>query len=155
MSGSSPRVRYRQKMNKYSAIIKKITYEYIVIHFRQIDLINILVNQNLKHYITALKKLKALSLEAPTSGRVGNLLIKFQSKSLFFCQKSEQMRNSLKKWAICSFFITTLAIRLQSLIPSEWPEWIAHGRSFVLSNLSNLLTSLRRNEQIFCFFKKQ
>ena len=84
-------------MNKYSAIIKKITYEYIVIHFRQIDLINILVNQNLKHYITALKKLKALSLEAPTSGRVGNLLIKFQSKSLFFCQKSEQMRNLLKK----------------------------------------------------------
>ena len=58
-----------------------------------------------------------------------------------------------KSEQLALFFLTTLAIRLQSLIPSEWPEWIAHSRSFVLSNLSDLLTSLRRNEQIFCFKK--
>ena len=89
--------------------------------------------------------------------RVGNFLIEFWSKSLTFCQKSEQISNSLKKWVICSFALfwwATWAIRSQLLIPSEQPEQIAHGWSFVLSDLSNLLTSLRRNERIFCFLRK-
>ena len=53
--------------------------------------------------------------------------------------KSERFIHSLifgeQPWTICS----------RLLIPSERPEQIAHGRSFVLSDLSNSLT--------FCFFK--
>ena len=52
------------------------------------------------------------------------------------------------------FWWATWAIRSWLLIPSEWPEQIAQGHSFVLSDLSNSLTLLRRNERIFFFFKK-
>ena len=51
-----------------------------------------------------------------------------------------------KKWA-------TWAICSQSLIPSEQPEQIAHGRSFVLSDLSDSLISHRTNERNLCFLK--
>ena len=74
--------------------------------------------------------------------RVGYLLIQFRSESLVVCQESEQMSDLLKKWVIRSF------------AHFWWATWaIAHGHSFDLSNLSNLLTLLRRNEQIFCVFK--
>ena len=80
----------------------------------------------------------------------------FGANRSFFAKK-------VSKWAICSksewfahlliFWLETWAICSRSLIPSERPEQIACGRSFVLSNLSDSLTSLRRNEQIFCFLK--
>ena len=57
-----------------------------------------------------------------TLHRVGNSLIKFWSESLVFCQKSEQMSYSLKKWAISSFahfWWATWAILSRSIIPSE------------------------------------
>ena len=65
------------------------------------------------------------------------------------------MSDSLKKWAIRSFahfWWATWAIRSWSLIPSKRTEWIAHGRSFVLKDLSDSLTLLRRN--LLLFLKK-
>ena len=101
---------------------------------------------------------------APTSSwikknptRVGNLPIKFRSESLVFCKKGSKWAIPSKKWAIryfTHFWWATWASRSRSLIPSERSEQIAHGCSFVLSDLSNSLTLLRRNERIFCFLKK-
>ena len=71
--------------------------------------------------------------------------------SLVFCQKSERMSNLLKKWAIRSFSVSNLS-NLLTTAHSFWPEQIAHGRSFVLSDLTDSLTSLRRNERTFVFF---
>ena len=78
--------------------------------------------------------------------RVGNWLI-------VFAKKSEQMSDSLKSERFAHFWWATWAIRSQLLIPSERPEQIAQSRLFVLTNLSDSLTWLRRNERIFCFFK--
>ena len=49
---------------------------------------------------------------------------------------------SAQKWANRSFFWATWAIHSRSLIFSEQPERIFHGRSFLVSDLSNSLTSL-------------
>ena len=79
----------------------------------------------------------------------------FGANHLFFAKKSERMRDALKKRVIRAFthfWWATWVICSQLLIPSERPERIAHGHSFVLRDLSNSLTSLRRNEQIFFFF---
>ena len=71
--------------------------------------------------------------------RVGNLLISFLSESIVFCKKwanNEQMSDLLKKTSdslLCSFF-------------GEWPEQITHGHSFLVSKLSDLLTSLIKKE---------
>ena len=87
----------------------------------------------------------------------------------------------MSKWAICSknwaihsfthFRWATWAIRSRSLVSSEWPEQIAHGRSFLVSDLSDMLTLLlfgersellthtahqkRGNERFTHFFKKK
>ena len=66
------------------------------------------------------------------------------------------MSDWLKKWVICSFLVSDLSDLLMvahfwwatwvnrawSLIFSERPERFAHSRSFVMSNLSDSLTSL-------------
>ena len=55
------------------------------------------------------------------------------SESLVFCeQKSE--------WAICSQKTEWFA---HLLFYDEWPEWIAHSRSLVMSDLSDLLMVAR------------
>ena len=75
--------------------------------------------------------------------RIARFLPKKWANEQFAQKVSDSLIFWLETWAICS----------RSLIPSERPEQIACGRSFVLSNLSDSLTSLRRNEQIFCFLK--
>ena len=77
--------------------------------------------------------------------RARNLLIGFPSESPAFCPK-------MSNWAIPSktrtnhsfahFWWATWAICSQSLISSERCERIAHGGSFLVSNLSDLLISL-------------
>ena len=65
---------------------------------------------------------------------------------------AQKVSNLLKKWLIHSFahlWWATWWILSRSLIPSEQHERNAHGRSFVLSDLSHSLTSLRRNKQNF------
>ena len=77
--------------------------------------------------------------------RAGNSLIGFPNESLVFCPKMSEWSIRSKKWAIHSFahfWWGTWAIRSQSHISSEPCEWIAHGRSFLVSNLSDSLTSL-------------
>ena len=60
--------------------------------------------------------------------RAGNLLNGFLSESLVFLQKNERMSDSLKKKRFA-----------HSLIFGEQPEQFAHGPSFLVSNLSELL----------------
>ena len=82
--------------------------------------------------------------------RAGTSLIGFSSESLVFCQKLSEWAIGSKKWAnhsFAPFWWATSAIRSQSLIFSERPEWIAHGPSFLVSNLSDSLTSLIWFEQ--------
>ena len=100
---------------------------------------------NLKHHCSC----KSLPCKHKNF-RVGNSLIEFFAKKV----------KKVTKWAIRSksewfahFWWATWAIRSQLIISSELPERIAHGRLFVLSDLSYSLTSLRRNEQKFSFFK--
>ena len=60
-----------------------------------------------------------------------------------FCPKISEWANKSKKWAIhllAHFLWASWAIRSWSLICLGQPERFAHGRSFPLSNLSNLLT---------------
>ena len=64
------------------------------------------------------------------NSRVGNSLIEFRSESLVFCQKK------VSKWAICSKSVRFA----HSLIFGESPGRFAHDRSFLLSDLSKLLT---------------
>ena len=108
------------------------------------------------------------------NSRVGNSLIGFLSESFVF---SEIMRN----WAISSnqrafgsfaqfwwatwgirsfaqFWWATWANRSWWLIFGERPEWFTHGRSFVVSDLSDSLTSLvfltNKKVQKYDFSKK-
>ena len=60
--------------------------------------------------------------------RAGNSLVGFLSESLIFCEK-------MSEWAIC----TKNERFAHSLIFDEWPEWFAHGCSFLVSALSELL----------------
>ena len=62
-----------------------------------------------------------------------------------FLSKNERMSNLLKKMSdslIRSFLLSEMSDSLTSLISSEQPEHIAHGRSFFVSEMSDLLTSL-------------
>ena len=72
-----------------------------------------------------------------------------------FLSKNEQMSDSLKRisnslirskelaiHSFAHFWCATWAICSQSLISSEGCEWITHGRSFLVSDLSDSLTSL-------------
>ena len=63
--------------------------------------------------------------------RAGNSLIGFPSECSFFAQKWANERFAQKNEQFTP-----------SLIFGERPERIAHGRSFLVSNLSDLLTSL-------------
>ena len=58
--------------------------------------------------------------------RAGDSLIGFLSESLVFCKKNERMSDSIKKVS-------------DWLIFGEQPERFAHGHSFLVSDLSNLL----------------
>ena len=71
-----------------------------------------------------------------TLPRAGNSLVGFPSKSFIFCPKISKWAIRSKKQAIHSFAATCS----RSLISSERPERIAHGRSFLVSNLSDSLT---------------
>ena len=86
----------------------------------------------------------------------GNSLIGFPSEYLVFCKKMSELAIHSKKHAICSFLVSDLsdslmfaqfwwaiwANRSWSLSFVEQPERFAHSHSFVMSDLSNSLTSL-------------
>ena len=101
---------------------------------------------------------KPVCYKHTVSPRAGNLFIGFLSESLVFCEK-------INWWAICSkkqairsfahFWWVTWAIRSLSLIFGERPERIAHGRSFLVSDLSDSLTSLIFGEWPERFTKKE
>ena len=91
--------------------------------------------------------------------RAGNLLISFLSESLVFCEK---MSNLLKK--TCNSLI-----RSWTFIFDEWPEQIGHvhsvlvsnltcairsHHSFLVSNLSNLLTKNEGMSKLLIFKNK-
>ena len=61
-----------------------------------------------------------------------------------FLSKNERMSDSLKKMSdslICSFLVSEMRDLLTSLTSSEWPEQLAHGRSFDLSEMSEWTNS--------------
>ena len=74
--------------------------------------------------------------------RAGNSLIWFPSESLGFCPKMSTWAICSKKWAIHSFPLSNASESLISLISNEQCEQIAHGRLFLMSYLSDSLTSL-------------
>ena len=62
-----------------------------------------------------------------------------------FLSKNERMSDLLKKISdslICSFLVSEMSYLLTSLISSEGPEQMAHGRSFLVSKMSDSLQSL-------------
>ena len=61
-----------------------------------------------------------------------------------FAQKNEQFAQKNEQFA--HFWWATWAIRSWSLIFGEQHDRIAHGRSFLVSGLSDSLTSLTKNE---------
>ena len=71
------------------------------------------------------------------------------------------MSNKLKKTSdlfICSFLVSDLSDSLMvAYFFGERPERIAHGRSFLVSDLSNLLTSLifGKQPEPFALIKKR
>ena len=72
------------------------------------------------------------------------------SETLVFCSKMNEWVIRSKKRAIHSFahfWWETWAIQSWSLISSERPERIAHGRSFLVRDLRDLLKSLIFGEQ--------
>ena len=94
--------------------------------------------------------IKSTEIHINKKCRAGNLLFRFQSDSLVFCPKMSKWAIRSKKWAIHSFahfWWATWAIHSRSLISSERHEWIAYGRSFLVSDLSDSLTSLICGEQ--------
>ena len=94
--------------------------------------------------------------------RVGNSPIDFLSESLVFCKKlaNKQWAQKTSDSLICSFFVSNLSNSFpvahfwwaiwanwsQALIFGEWPERFAYSHSFVMSNLSDLLTLLFKKE---------
>ena len=74
-----------------------------------------------------------------------------------FPERITRLLQKMSKWAIRSkirairsfaqFWWGTWAIRSWSLIFGERPEWIAHGCSFLVSDLRNWLTSLIKKEE--------
>ena len=58
------------------------------------------------------------------------------------------MMLNLSKLYVASFYnVKLFYFFLAGLISSEPPEWIAHGRSFLMRDMSDLLTSLIWFEQ--------
>ena len=57
-----------------------------------------------------------------------------------------------KKQDIRSFLVSNLSDSLTSLVIGETPEQIAHGHSFLVNHLSDLLTSLVFGERPERFF---
>ena len=81
--------------------------------------------------------------------RAGNSLNLFLSESLVFLQKMSESEICSKKRAILSlahFWWATWVICSWLLIFGEQPKWITHGCSFLVSDLSNLLTLLNYGE---------
>ena len=89
------------------------------------------------------------------------------SKLLRSLTKNERIARFLRESLICSFFHKNPAIPSEnqwehsqpcnSLIFGERPERITHDHSFLVSNLSNLLTSLIKKEEMsksLVFFQK-
>ena len=77
--------------------------------------------------------------------RAVNLLIGFPSESLIFYPKMSEWAIGSKKQPIHSFahfWWVTWAVCSRSLSSSERCEQIAHGRSFLVSDLSDWFTSL-------------
>ena len=77
--------------------------------------------------------------------RAGNSLIGFLIKLLVFCEKMSKWAIRSTKQAIRSFghfWWGPGGIRSWLLIYGERPERIAHGRSFLVNELSDSLTSL-------------
>ena len=64
----------------------------------------------------------------------------FLSNCSFFANKWSNKRFAQKNEWFAHFWWATWAIGSWSLIFSERREWIAHGRSFLVSDLSDLLT---------------
>ena len=82
----------------------------------------------------------------------------FSERIARFLPKNEQMSDLLKKRAIhpfAHFWWATWAIRSRSHISSERCEQIAHGRSFMVSNLSDSLTSLIFGDSLTSLAKKE
>ena len=75
------------------------------------------------------KKLKVKTLHSMGLGQGWEFSHRCSEQIARFLRKNERMSNSLK-------------ITSDSLIFGERPERIAHGRSFLVTDLSNLLTSL-------------
>ena len=77
--------------------------------------------------------------------RVRNLLIEFWSELLIFCQKSEQMSNSLKKVRnslICSFLVSNLS-NLLTIAHSFWATWA--NRSEGVSETFTCFKNFKKN----------
>ena len=105
---------------------------------------------DLAHTGLAAMQFVSIVLNCWTTRRAGNSLIGFPSESLVFCPQMSEWAIRSKKWAIHSlahFWWVTWAIRSSSLISSECPEQIAHGYSFLVSDLSDSLTSPIFGEQ--------
>ena len=87
-------------------------------------------------------ELMAWNVLQGVSSRAGNSLILFRSELLFFCPKMSEwaIRSKKSDLLIHSFLVSEMSDLLTSLISSEQPEQIAHGRSFPLSDMSNSLT---------------
>ena len=71
--------------------------------------------------------------------RAGNSLIGFLSELFVFCKKMSKWVIGSKKWVIRSFS--------HALIFGEWPERITNGHLFLVSDLSDSLSSLSFGEQ--------
>ena len=97
-------------------------------------------NERVSKLLFFLSKSLICSLFWQKTSRVGNSLIVFLSESIVFCQNISEWAICSKKWAICSFahfWWATWSICSWSLISSEQSEQIAHGRSFLVSDLSD------------------
>ena len=77
---------------------------------------------------------------------VGNSLIIFLSKTLIFYAKMSEWAIPSTKWVICSFLVSDISKSLMIAHFWEQPERFAHSRYFVMSDLSNSLTSLFQKE---------
>ena len=127
-----------------------------------IDLMYMMV-LSLYHYIDLMYMMVLSMYHYVYRPRAGNSLIGFPSESLIFCPKMSEWAIRSKKRVIHSFahfWWATWAIRSRSLISSEQCERTTHAhfwgatwalrshRSFLVSDLSNSLTSLAKKEEM-------
>ena len=104
-------------------------------------------HEHLSDLLTSLLKKEGMSESLIFSKLIKNVQ-KIQFNSNLF-ERITRFDEQKSKWAICLkkkwfalFLWATWANGSWSIFCHEWPEWFAHGRSFVLSNLSDLLMSL-------------